>query len=52
MSLEWTKALAEDPVRIYAVGLISVVAGLLCVCVHIGERRFAKLNIPIEGRER
>lgn len=46
---KWVSEVVEDPVRQYALGLVVVVTLLLIACVHIGEKRLAEDDIPIDG---
>jgi NSS family neurotransmitter:Na+ symporter len=45
----WIADVAAEPVRQYALGLVFAITLLLFACVHIGEKRLAEDNIPIDG---
>jgi SNF family Na+-dependent transporter len=46
---KWIAEVVNDPVRQYALGLVTVVTLFLVACVYIGERRLAEDNIGLEG---
>lgn len=47
---EWIKAVAEEPTRQYAVGLIFGIIALLVVCLVAGEKRWEEKGLGLEGK--
>jgi MFS family permease len=47
----WLGAVADEPLRQGAVGLIVAVAIVLIVCIRIGEKRWRAAGLDIDGRE-
>jgi NSS family neurotransmitter:Na+ symporter len=47
---DWIQAVADEPVRQGALGLIAAVILLLVVCTRIGEKRWRAQGLDIDGR--
>ncbi|HUG54348.1 MAG TPA: sodium:calcium symporter, partial [Vicinamibacteria bacterium] len=45
----WVRGVAEEPARQGALALIAAVTVLLVVCTWIGERRWRKAGLDVDG---
>ena len=47
---DWVRSVADEPLRQGAIALIVGVAALLVVCTVIGERRWRRDGLDVDGR--
>ncbi|MCA9797176.1 MAG: hypothetical protein KC910_35445, partial [Candidatus Eremiobacteraeota bacterium] len=47
---EWIRAVNQEPIRQYAVGLMVAIIVLLITCLAAGEKRWEEKGLGLEGR--